>query len=199
MNFTSVTQEHDIFLKNLRAETSGSHKDLEDNERSKGILSPEVSMKVYQAYLAKMYGVVAACERDVYPMLTSLFDDLEQREKSHLILQDLAVTGMDEAAIEALKIHSFNPANMAQALGIVYVMEGSTLGGKVLFKHIQKVLGLNESSGAAFFWGYGADTGMMWKSFVSIFSDYAVLENVQRDVIESANETFTVVDQWLNA
>lgn len=199
MNVTPVGQDTDIFLSNLRAATAESHKGLEDNERSKGILSPAISIKIYQDYLAKMYGVVAGCERDVYPVLSGLYPDLEERKKAHLILRDLQITGMDQVAIDQLSIRSFSPDNVAEALGIMYVMEGSTLGGKVLFKHVQKVLGLDENSGAAFFWGYGTETGPKWKGFVSAFADYAITNEVQQDVIRSATETFNAVDNWLKA
>ncbi|HEV7381234.1 MAG TPA: biliverdin-producing heme oxygenase [Dyadobacter sp.] len=199
MNVTSVGQDTDIFLSNLRAATAASHKGLEDNERSKGILSPEISIQIYQEYLAKMYGVVAGCERDVYPILSGLFQDLEERKKAHLILKDLQVTGMDQHNIDQLNIHTFTPANVAEALGIMYVLEGSTLGGKVLFRHVHKVLGLDENSGAAFFWGYGTETGPKWKSFVSAFADYAIQNEAQQNVIQGATDCFTAVDNWLKA
>lgn len=199
MNVASIGQDTDIFLSNLRTATAESHKGLEDNERSKGILSPEISIKVYQDYLSRMYGVVAGCERDVYPVLSGLCFDLEERKKAHLILQDLQATGMEQVDIDQLRVYSFTPADVAEALGIMYVMEGSTLGGKVLFKHVQKVLGLDENSGATFFWGYGTETGPKWKSFVSVFADYAVSHGVQQNVIQGATQTFNTVDNWLKA
>jgi len=198
MNNLSVSKEdQDVFLNNLRKYTAESHKQLENNKLSTEILSPNVTVANYQAYIARMYGVMAGCENNVFPILLEVFPDLKQREKSDLIVKDLESTGLLRTEIERLPVCDFSFSTIGQALGIMYVLEGSTLGGRVLYKHIHKTLGLDESTGASFFWGYGSETGSMWKNFIHTFSEYAIAENCEQEVISSASQTFKVINDWL--
>lgn len=199
---TTDTQQEktpqEIFLKDLRTQTHTSHQALEDNDISKAILSEAVTVKDYQTYLSKMYGLKKGLEKDVYPMLSELFTDLADRKKSHLIEQDLLHTGMSKEAIAEIPVKHFAPANRNEALGTMYVLEGSSLGGRILYKHINKTLGFTEGAGASFFNGYGERTGAMWKSFVTIFTNEAVKENVSQGIIDGAGNTFDAVGQWLS-
>jgi heme oxygenase len=78
------------------------------------------------------------------------------------------------------------------------VLEGSTLGGRVLYKHINKALGFEADSGAAYFCGYGADTAGKWRLFLSCLSDYAADQVAAERIIASAIRTFTQMDLWLS-
>lgn len=60
------------------------------------------------------------------------------------------------------------PAGEADALGMAYVVEGTSLGGNVILKRLR-------DKGAdcpefAFLHPYGSDTGLMWKRFLSAAS-----------------------------
>ncbi len=189
--------EQDLFFKRLRQETAESHQKLEDNPLSKAIFNPSVSVKDYQSYLAALFGVTIACEDQVFPAISHVINDLNERYKSRLIIGDLLATGLSEDWIDALPVHRFEFSSVAEALGIMYVLEGSTLGGKILYRHIHEALGLSPENGASYFWGYGAQTGNLWKSFISSLTQY-VEEHEERDeVIASAKNTFTIIDNWL--
>jgi heme oxygenase len=199
MTNTSASKEDQyIFLDNLRTQTSVSHRQLEENELSGRILLTNVDLAHYQAYISRMYGVVAGCEKTVFPVLLSVFPDLQKREKSMLIVNDLKITGLADMGLRQLPVCNFTFSTIAEALGIMYVLEGSTLGGKVLYKNIHKSLGLDSTSGASFFWGYGTETGNMWKGFISRFSDYVITNNCEQEVISSAIQTFKTIDEWLS-
>ncbi|SEI65618.1 heme oxygenase [Dyadobacter sp. SG02] len=194
---TAFNTEQDLFFKRLRHETAESHQKLEDNPLSKAILTPSVSVKDYQAYLGALFGVTIACEDQVFPAISHVIIDLPERYKSRLIIDDLLATGLTEAEIDALPVYRFDISSVAEALGIMYVLEGSTLGGKILYRHIHEVLGLTPEHGASYFWGYGAQTGNLWKSFISSLTQF-VDEYEERDgVIGAAKKTFTIIDNWL--
>jgi heme oxygenase len=194
---TAFNTEQDVFFKRLRQETAESHQRLEDNPLSKAILHPSVLIQDYQTYLAALFGVTIACEDQVFPAISHVITDLAGRYKSRLIIDDLLATGLTEAEVDALPVYRFEFSSAAEALGIMYVLEGSTLGGKVLFRHIHEVLGLSPENGASYFWGYGSQTGNLWKSFISSLTQF-VDEHEERDaVIHSAKKTFTIIDNWL--
>jgi heme oxygenase (biliverdin-IX-beta and delta-forming) len=189
--------EQDLFIRNLRQETGKNHQKLEENPLSKSILEPSVSLSDYQKYLSAMYGVTVACEQQVFPALTQLLPDLADRHKADLVVADLKATGFSEADIQKIPVYHFIFSSVAEAMGIMYVLEGSTLGGRVLYKHVNQALGLTPETGAAYFWGYGQQTGALWKSFMSALSDFAVGHNEREAIIESAKKTFSLIDHWL--
>jgi len=133
---TAFDAEQELFFKRLRQETAESHQKLENNPLSEAILAPSVSVKDYQSYLAALFGVTIACEDQVFPTISHIINDLSARYKSRLIIDDLLDTGLTEAEIDALPVYRFEFSSVAEALGIMYVLEGSTLGGGILYKHI---------------------------------------------------------------
>lgn len=191
------TQRFDAFLRDLRNQTGASHKSLEDRQLSRSLLDPSLSLSSYQLYLSKLYRVVRACEAQVYPLISHLLKDLPRRQKSELIFNDLLATGMSQKNIAGLPVHYFQEMNIAQAMGAMYVLEGSTLGGRILYKHTNETLGLNQESGASYFWGYGAETGIMWKIFLSALSHTAIEKKCEDEIIRSAAETFKLIDNLL--
>jgi heme oxygenase (biliverdin-IX-beta and delta-forming) len=50
-------------------------------------------------------------------------------------------------------------------IGLLYAMEGSTLGGQVIARHLYDHVGLTEHSGARYFAAYGPDTEARWHEF----------------------------------
>ncbi|GGM97744.1 heme oxygenase [Dyadobacter beijingensis] len=195
---TAFNTEQDLFFKRLRQETAESHQKLEDNPLSRAILSPSVSIEDYQTYLTALFGVTIACEDQLFPAISPVITDLAGRYKSRLIIDDLLATGFSEADVDALPVYRFEFSSVGEALGAMYVLEGSTLGGKILYKHIHEVLGLTPENGASYFWGYGAQTGNLWKSFISSLTQFAGQTEKREEVIASAKKTFTIIDNWLS-
>lgn len=195
---TAFNTKQDLFFKRLRQETAESHQKLEDNRLSKAILTPSVSIQDYQTYLAALWGVTVACEDQIFPAISHTITDLTERYKSQLILDDLLATGFTQAEIDALAVYRFQFSTVAEALGIMYVLEGSTLGGRFLYKHIHEVLGFTPENGASYFWGYGAQTGNLWKTFISSLTQFVDAHDEKDEVIVSAKKTFTNIDNWLS-
>ncbi|MCF0053698.1 biliverdin-producing heme oxygenase [Dyadobacter sp. LJ53] len=190
--------EQDSFIQNLRKQTAASHQKLEENDLSKMILNEQVSLVDYQNYLSALYGVTLGCENFVFPRIADIIPDLDQRYRSQLVTQDLLATGFTKNQIEALPVYRFAFSSVAGYLGAMYVLEGSTLGGRILYKHINKTLGLTLENGGSYFWGYGEQTGLMWKSFISPFAQYALGTGKSAEIIQGAVNTFTIIDKWLD-
>jgi len=199
MNELAISEdEKTLFLASLRQNTAESHQKLEDSERSKAILRPSVTLADYQTYLVKMYGITKVCEDQVFPLIEAVVPDLSERYKSAYILEDLAKTGYPEEKLADLPVFDYTFSSVSEALGFMYVIEGSTLGGRVLYKHIHQALGLNAENGARYFWGYGPQTGILWKSFIAALAGFAVEKDESVKIIESAVQTFAYTDNWLN-
>ncbi|MET0207912.1 MAG: biliverdin-producing heme oxygenase [Burkholderiaceae bacterium] len=103
----------------------------------------------------------------------ALPDDLhawfDERRRSPFAERDIAALHLPDApdlrasargAQQLLRLDS-----QAAAFGALYVIEGSALGGQVLTPRLAAVHGYAPERGAAYFHGFGARTGAMWREF----------------------------------
>ncbi len=88
------------------------------------------------------------------------------------------------------------PRDRAAAFGALYVLEGSTLGGQVIAKHIGRQLGLTAERGCRYYAAHGRETGAMWKAFRLRLAEEATRDEADAIVI-SATATFDAMRHWL--
>ena len=182
----------DLFMQELRVATDPMHKGLEANQISQKLMSPEVNLTDYAFYLRCMGEVMKTFDEKVLPAVSSVISDTEQRKKYSDIHKDLEFlynNGAEKRETKPFAGFMGNPS-LAYALGYAYVIEGSTLGGRVILKHVAPALKL-DGSGTSFFSGYGADTGKYWKEFLQQFCMHVLRNNLQEEAIQGAIDGFT--------
>lgn len=172
------------FLSDLKTQTSDFHKKLEELPVSMSIMSPEMKVEDYTYYLSLMHDVHKDTEGLIFPFFSNLIDDLEQRKKKHLIENDLLFFNSNKTNAE--KVFQTEGISPAFALGILYVVEGSTLGGRFILKNVSKVLQLSGEDGVSYFNGYGEKTGSFWKYFLAFLSEYEQEHNCGEEIIGGA-------------
>ncbi|KUJ59351.1 hypothetical protein AR687_23370 [Flavobacteriaceae bacterium CRH] len=179
------------FLNNLKTQTASSHKRLEELPVSSYILSPNMKMEDYAHYLQLMYDVHYSVEVAVFPLLTAIIDDVNERKKKHLIEDDLLYLNYSKPVARPV----FNTQNISVpfALGILYVVEGSSLGGRFILKNLETIDGLTDGKGVSYFAGYGNKTGSYWKTFLNLLSAYEEEYNVEHEIIEGAIYAFDCI------
>ncbi len=188
MNPLTAPGETVNILESLRNNTRNEHSQLEALPISKSIVSEEVTLAQYALYLQLMYPIVLQIEKSVYPLLRNIIPDLDLRYKADMIVNDLiAIEAQVPENITVLELPK--PMDMGFALGIVYVIEGSTLGGRYILNNISKQLDLSPAHGASYFAGYQNATGSRWKDFLGTLAQSAFDEN-QDAIIEGARFAF---------
>lgn len=187
----------DTFLEQLRAATSVSHKNLESLPVSASILSPRVTHKDYANYLSLMHDAIKSIETYIFPKLTAIVPDIENRRKLPAIEADLSVLGHKKENFETIFDHENQSAGFA--LGIFYVIEGSSLGGRFILKNIEQALGYNETNGAAYFGGYGNKTGSRWKDFLHGMTACEAANDCGDDIIAGARFAFNAIHKHFAA
>ena len=156
----------------------------------------------YGEILRSFYGYFSPIETalDSLEDLLQHLPDFRERRKSYLLLEDLQTLGMNP---NNLSICSDLPplSTLSQAFGILYVLEGSTLGGQYISRVVKKNLNLSDGEGTLFFEGYGKETGKRWKRFQQALVLYSTGLDPSEEaiVLESANKTFEKLEKWLNA
>lgn len=186
------------FLDNLRSKTSESHKNLEAIPISKLLVNPNISLHAYSLYLSLMHDVVRDFEEKIYPIMEDVILDISERKKASLILNDLKFIGEEKKKGHSVFKNSNVNFSVPFAMGMLYVLEGSTLGGRFILKNIQENLKLNEENGVSYFAGYGNKTGSYWKKYLQFLTDFEALTNSEEEIIAGADYAFTLIGNHLS-
>lgn len=181
------------FPEKLKQNTSVPHTQLEELPLSKAIISPDVNTEDYLLYLDLMQDIIYEVENIIYPKLSTIIQDIEERRKNPLIEADFSALSYTKNKPARSVLNLKDDISTGYAMGIMYVIEGSTLGGRVLYKNIEKHLGYNNDKGAAYFAGYGDKTGSNWKNFMLTLSNYENEHGNADDIIAGANHAFTSI------
>ncbi|RYG42113.1 MAG: hypothetical protein EOO01_23735 [Chitinophagaceae bacterium] len=186
-----------MILNLLRSHTKDSHQAVEK------LLIPKIKKTQeeaeYRKLLALFYGFFHPLEQkiELYVDQTGI-TDWHLRRKSEVILSDYALTGGSPSEI-AICTDLPQISSESQALGAMYVMEGSTLGGQVITSMLSKNLGLSGTDRIKFFNGYGADTAAMWTGFTDALNNYPAETPELEIIAEAARQTFTKLKTWISA
>jgi heme oxygenase (biliverdin-IX-beta and delta-forming) len=123
---------------------------------------------------------------------------LEMRSRLRHLRHDLRTLGVSDAEISSVSLcsdaHSLT-ANEARALGSFYVLEGSTLGGQLIARHLSSAHWL-PAEGLSYFSPYGSRTGEMWRSFRR-WLEVQAQQHAADDIVAGARATFIVLQKWL--
>ena len=122
----------------------------------------------------------------------------QSRCKARLLARDLEALGLkSEDIIRLPQCQPLMPLPAPEAvLGSMYVVEGSTLGGAVIARQVEKRLGFTAETGCAYFRSYGRNVAVMWKSLGAKLLEASSPE-ADDVIVESAQKTFTVMHDWL--
>lgn len=183
----------------LRRATRRLHERVE--EALQLLLDPGLSLRQYRGIVASFYGFYAPIEERLasVPGWPVIGIDLEVRKKTPLLRRDLQALGLAEPEIEGLPRCGSLPAaeTPAEAMGCLYVIEGATLGGQVIHKHLARNLAIHAACGGAFFAGYGAETGAMWKAFLEALARVPASGACQSAIVDAACATFLCFEDWM--
>jgi len=181
-------------LRMLRAGTAAEHEDL---ERTLDLVDPALSQARLVEVLTLMHGFWLAAEAGLDAWARRLPADAasvtwHRRRRADLFAADLETLG-GSAATSTPCLPDL--AGTDEALGRMYVLEGSTLGGVFIDRHLA---GLPEFSGTRLraFSPYGEETGAMWRAFRSATRDHVATGGSPEAVVTSARATFGALASW---
>ena len=147
----------------IRAATAERHKELEVRLD----IVERLSRKEERGPIMERYfRLYAAAEARLLPRLSAVEGlDYAGRLKTPHLRQDLETIGLPLA--EPKEGVALPPlSGTSEALGFAYVLEGATLGGRVIRKQLAR-RGVPAAE-TRFFDGYGDDTGRRWSTFCAV-------------------------------
>jgi len=178
----------------LRRETRSEHDAI---EAALNLSSESLTLDAYRRTLQRFYGYCRPLEDAIFAVggWERGSGDLDGRRKTPSLELDLRTLGVD---LESLPLCHQLPQidSAASAFGGLYVMEGATLGGQFISRHVQQVLGVTFETGGRFFHGYGERTGSMWQKFRTALDAFATTQETQDHVVMTAQQTFRTLRAW---
>jgi heme oxygenase len=191
------TDEVDV-LRRLRTETAAEHQAVED---TLDLLSPELTRDRLVDVLTRMHGFWLTAEASLDAWAQAEPADAAEvtwpdRRRATLFAADLATLG----APPAVTGPALPPAGDTDAaLGRMYVLEGSSLGGVFIDRHLATLPQLAAVGRLSAFSPYGEQTGAMWHAFrTTTRARIARGGNADR-LVAAAQETFGALAGWCGA
>lgn len=190
--------QNDSILARLKARTAHQHQQTEDGV---DLMREDFSLEEYRRLLVRFYAFYKPYEQKMAEALAEneVQFDYAGRLNTPKIFADLQKLGMTETEISEIEPFEDLPAldSPESIYGSLYVIEGSTLGGQVILRHLNEKFNLDEANGSAFFSGYGKNTGKMWNAFREAITGFAEASGDHEKIIAAANETFEKIGRCL--
>jgi heme oxygenase len=120
--------------------------------------------------------------------------DYDSRRRAPLLRADLAALGDSAGLGQPVAV---SVTGLHDALGCLYVLEGSTLGNQVLLRAAEAALGLGPDTGARFLHGYGAETGAQWRRLTQALDGIPAAGPAAEAIEAGARRTFETFSRTL--
>ena len=178
----------------LRSGTAAEHQSV---ERSLDLLDPDLDRGRLTDVLTRMHGFWRAAEAGLDEWAARFPADAEAvtwpaRRRAGLFAADLDALGAPTTATEP---RLAPVTGTDEALGRLYVLEGSTLGGTFIDRHLAGLPGLSGVRLGAFS-PYGPETGAMWHAFRRATRDRVARGGNPDAMLSAATSTFRSLAAW---
>lgn len=182
-------------LQQLKTDTEDLHRGI---ETVVPLMDPHLTIAEYAGYLERIFPFYEAAEARLFctPGLREAVSDLDERWKKNILAADLRALGvlphglMNESLVPQLK-------TVPEALGCLYVLEGSTLGGQILLRAVRNALGPDVEGKTQFLASYGPEVPQKWRD-LCVSLNASLADPADREsAVRSARATFSGLHKWL--
>jgi heme oxygenase (biliverdin-IX-beta and delta-forming) len=183
----------------LREATHEVHERLHCQEGFAALVNGTLTRSGYRDLLVKLYGFHRPLEDALLAAPRSWWFDLElaPRLRADRIAADLLALGLTSGDLASVPLTSRPRFDRAEhLLGCLYVREGATLGGKVLARKLDSILGSGDHA-RSFFASTSRD-GALWGELCATL-DCVDAGHELSAMIAAACGTFAALEAWLAA
>ena len=180
-------------MRALKLATQTTHQTVDDAIMA---ANPFADLDRYAGFLRMqlaLHSDVAALYQD--HALAQIVPDLAERLRLRQVQQDLADLGLS-ADPQPAYFDAASTWSLPQALGWLYVVEGSNLGAAVLLKLARK-LDLSAEFGARHLAPADGGRGRHWKQFTAALEAVQMTPENEDQMQSSAKEAFARVHHWI--
>ncbi|WNV76805.1 biliverdin-producing heme oxygenase [Geodermatophilus sp. DSM 44513] len=180
----------------LRSATATEHEQVES---TLGLMDPHLGRDRLVAVLVRLHAFWVAAEAGLDAWASRHPADAAgvswaRRRRAHLFADDLRALG----AGTGVAAHPELPAveDTDQALGRLYVLEGATLGGTFIARHLATLPTLGPGVRLGAFSPYGAETGAMWHAYRRVTRARVADGGDAARLVQAARTTFGSLASW---
>lgn len=174
----------------LRTATAPAHQRLDDAVSHELDYGPESYLRFLQGLAGGIVPIEEALDRHGVAVV---LPDWPERRRSAALAQDLREFG---AAVPAAR-SAFPLEGMPEAIGVLYVLEGSRLGSQLLLKQaLASDSAIVRSATRHLSHGHGQK---FWPSFVAFLDSSEDAQNSPDRVVAGANQAFAFIHQAFTA
>lgn len=187
-------QADDRLRTRLRRETAEAHAELEG---ALDLLGRVADRQGFVRVLERFLGFHIIWERAIRerPILRSFYEPRCRLPHLRRDLAALGLTNAEQAALPECAAAAALIEGEAEAVGSIYVMEGSTLGGQVIGRALAGA-GWVPPGGLTYFDPYPGRTGEMWRRF-GAWAEACTAADQHAAAAAGANRTFGLLQRWL--
>jgi heme oxygenase len=199
-----VAEQRDLNLRSLlRLATHHHHEHLNQHPLLAGLLMPNSPRENYQKLLLAYFQIFQHLESKINDFLfrQPCAFDYAERCKLPWLLKDLAFFDTDpqrSKQVTSDKLTWLKIDNVGQLIGVLYTVEGSTLGGQFVSRRLADHYGFTPTAGACFFHGYGDQTIPMWQAFICFSESIDENKGLRNAAEKAACQTFQLFHQVLD-
>lgn len=185
-------------LAQLRQATHKPHQQLEHTPLMQSLMSAELTQQTYVQVLQTFYRFYAAAD----PILSQVFTGDQALLTGYQYKPRLPYLTQDLLALEAplpdamhsqrtpQKTFSSSSAKPFRLIGLAYVIEGSSQGGRIIAPRVGKKLNINKEYGLAFF-SYFSQSAVGWVTLRDQLAQLTVTSNQTKIACAAAESAFS--------
>ena len=180
----------------LRAATAEAHERLEG---ALDLVGRVPDRQGFARVLERFLGFHVVWERAIsqHAALRPFQDGRSRMPHLRRDLAALGLTNAEQAALPGCAAAAGLADGAAAAVGSIYVLEGSTLGGQVISRALADA-SWAPRGGLTYFNPYQARTGEMWRAF-GTWAEAHVAASEREEAVQGANRTFALLQGWLTS
>ncbi len=171
------------------------HEAVQENGYAKALFEGKMDKTKYREWLLRYYAFHASVEPKLLafsPMFEQHGIDIAERMRVEKLKDDLCALAPQEtftcSKADTPKIDTFG-----EAVGALYVLEGSTMGGEIIKNEIIKQLG--EDTPTTYFYPYGERKMEMWVRYLGSLEEISASLQKNEEIILGACATFLYMDK----
>lgn len=187
----------------LQAATAEAHERLHRLPAFASLAAGSLDRRGYVTLLARLHGFHGPIEAAIARGFEAdpIGDGLREWRRTPLIHSDLLHLGLDDAAIgrlprAALPMDRVSPAT---AMGFLYVVEGSTLGGRQLARTLDYLLPEGATGGRSFLLSGTDRNHVRWRDVCAAIETCGIDKRARVEIVAAAVDAFSRFERWFEA
>lgn len=179
-----------MILKILKEKTTQLHKEVEKDNIGNAIVDHSITPEVYTKLLQQNYIAYGSLEKALseYKNLVNDFESLINFSHTKKLRADLKTRAIGIPALSEEPLAFIN--SREACLGALYVVEGSTMGGLMMSRHLKKCEYLDQDKAHHFFHGDAKKGLKRWNTYKTLIDPLVFTEEQTNLIVKSACHTF---------